>query len=121
MNISTTKSDMALKFSSFLKITLFIYFWPCWVFVAVQAFSLVPVSGGYCLAAMCGLLTVVASLVKEHGLRNCSSWALKRRLSGYDTRAYLHRDMWDLPGPGTKPVSPELAGRFFTTEPPEQP
>jgi len=25
---------------------------------------------------------------------------------------------WDLPGPGTKPVSPALAGRFFTTEPP---
>ena len=26
--------------------------------------------------------------------------------------------MWDLPGPGTKPVSPALAGGFFTTEPP---
>jgi len=24
----------------------------------------------------------------------------------------------DLPGPGIKPVSPALAGRFFTTEPP---
>ena len=26
--------------------------------------------------------------------------------------------MWDLPGPGVKPVSPALAGGFFTTEPP---
>ena len=26
--------------------------------------------------------------------------------------------MWDLPGPGIKPVSPELAGRFSTTAPP---
>ena len=26
--------------------------------------------------------------------------------------------MWDLPGPGIKPVSPALAGGFFTTEPP---
>ena len=26
--------------------------------------------------------------------------------------------MWDLPGPGLKPVSPALAGRFLTTVPP---
>ena len=28
---------------------------------------------------------------------------------------------WDLPGPGIKPVSPALTGRFFTTEPPGKP
>ena len=27
------------------------------------------------------------------------------------------RGLWDPPGPGIKPVSPALAGRFFTTEP----
>ena len=26
--------------------------------------------------------------------------------------------MWDLPGPGIEPMSPELAGRFLTTAPP---
>ena len=26
--------------------------------------------------------------------------------------------MWDLPGPGLEPVSPELAGGFLTTVPP---
>ena len=26
--------------------------------------------------------------------------------------------MWDLPGPGIEPMSPALAGGFFTTEPP---
>ena len=26
--------------------------------------------------------------------------------------------MWDFPGPEIEPVSPALAGRFFTTEPP---
>ena len=26
--------------------------------------------------------------------------------------------MWDLPGPGLKPVSPALAGEFLTTVPP---
>ena len=29
--------------------------------------------------------------------------------------------MWDLPRPEIEPVSPSLAGRFFTTEPPEKP
>ena len=29
--------------------------------------------------------------------------------------------MWDLPGPGLEPVSPALAGRFLTTEPPGKP
>ena len=28
---------------------------------------------------------------------------------------------WDLPGPRIKPMSPELAGRVFTTEPPRKP
>ena len=27
----------------------------------------------------------------------------------------------DLPDPGIKPTTPELAGRFSTTEPPEEP
>ena len=29
--------------------------------------------------------------------------------------------MWNLLGPGIEPVSPELAGGFFTTEPPGKP
>ena len=29
--------------------------------------------------------------------------------------------MWDLPKPGMEPVSPALAGQFFTTEPPGKP
>ena len=29
--------------------------------------------------------------------------------------------MWDLPRSGIKPVSPALAGSFFTTEPPGKP
>ena len=29
--------------------------------------------------------------------------------------------MWDLPGSGIKPVSPALAGEFFTTELPGKP
>ena len=34
----------------------------------------------------------------------------------------LHfRGMWDLPGPGIKPMSPALAGGYLTTEPPGKP
>jgi len=29
--------------------------------------------------------------------------------------------MWDLPGSGIEPVSPALAGEFFTTETPGKP
>ena len=34
---------------------------------------------------------------------------------------FAARAMWDLPGPGIEPVSPELAGGFLTTRPPGKP
>ena len=55
----------------------FYLFWLCWVFIAVQVFS-VAVSGGCSLAVGQGLLTAVASFIVEHWL-SClwhvgSSW-----------------------------------------------
>ena len=47
--------------------------------------------------------------------------ALKLQSSSCGILAYLPLGMWDLPGPGIKPTSPALAGRFFTTEPPGKP
>ena len=38
--------DLFYKFSLFFK-KIFIYFWLCWVFVAVRGLSLVASSGGY--------------------------------------------------------------------------
>ena len=58
----------ALEWFLYLFIYLFIYFWPCWVFVAAHRLSLVKASGGYPLAAVCGLLPAAASLVAECGL-----------------------------------------------------
>ena len=52
----------------FFLINLFIYLWLPWVFVAVRGLSLVAVSGGYSVVAVCGLLIDVASLVAEHRL-----------------------------------------------------
>ena len=50
------------------------------------------------------------------GFPCCGAWA--RGLSSCGARAQLLRGMWDLPGAGIEPVSPELAGGFLTTVPP---
>ena len=44
------------------------YFWLLWVFVAVRGLSLVAASGGHALAAVHSLLTLVGSLLVDHGL-----------------------------------------------------
>ena len=54
----------------------------------------------------------------EHGLSSCGSRALEHRLSSCGAQAWLLCGMWDLPGPGLEPMSPELAGGFLTTVPP---
>ena len=64
---------------------------------------------GLFFVAMCWLLIEVAFLIVEHGLCSCG------------LRAQLLHSMWDLPGPGVEPMSPALAGRFFTTQPPGKP
>ena len=64
--------------------------------------------------AVRGPLTIVASLVAEHGLQT-------RRLSNCGSRAQLLRGMWDPPGPGLEPASPALAGGFSTTALPGKP
>ena len=49
--------------------------------------------------------------MEAHGLRSCSSWAQSLCCTG----------VRDLPGPGLDPLSPALAGRFLTSEPPGKP
>ena len=64
--------------------------------------------------AVCGPLTIAASLVAEHRLQ-------MRRLSSCGSRAQMLRSIWDRPRPGRKPASPALAGRLSTTAPPGKP
>ena len=64
--------------------------------------------------AVCGPLTIAASLIAEHRFQT-------RRLSSCGSQAQLLRGMWDLPRPGLEPVSPALAGRSPTTAPPGKP
>ena len=81
-----------MLFFIFFNLTIF---GVCWVFVAVYGLSLVVASGGYSSA-------VHRLLVAERGSRYVGSVVLWH--VGY-------------PGPGIKPVSPALAGRFSATGP----
>ena len=109
---------------------LFIHFWPCWLFMAVQVFSLVVMNKGRlligCMGFLCGGLPCCraqargagASAVVAHGLSSCSSWALEHGCNSCGKWAQLLHGMWDPLGPGIKPGSPALQGGFFTTESP---
>ena len=52
------------------------------------------------------------------GFSSWGPWALGHKLSSCEAEAQLLHGMWDRPEPAVKPVSPALAGRFFTPEPP---
>ena len=78
------------------------------------SFLLVAASGGCsllrCAAFSLQWLLLLWSTGSRHvGFHSCGSWA------------QLLRGMWDLPGPGLKPVAPALAGGFLTTVPPGKP
>ena len=72
---------------------ILLYLWLYWVFVAVCRLSLVSGIGGHSLAVVHGLLTVVASLVAEHGL--WGAWASVSfgtgALSSFGSQALEHR------------------------------
>ena len=88
----------------FLKL---IYLWLQWVFIAPQAFSSCG-TWGLPFVAVLGFLMVVPSLVADHRLQACG-------LGSCGTWAQLLHGMWDLPRPGTEPVSPVVAGRILST------
>ena len=92
--------------------------------------SLVAVIGGSSLGAVPGFLTAMVSFSGERALERGDSVAAARGPGSYGPQALRNRliscgaqtqwlhGMWDLPRPGIKPMSPALAGGFFTTEPP---
>ena len=98
----------------------FIYFWLLLVFVAAHGLSLVAASGGYSLLRSMGSRRA-GSVVVARGLSSCGSRVLECRLSSCGTWAQVLHGMWDLPGPGLKPVFPAVTGGFLTTVPPGKP
>ena len=89
---------------------LFLYFWPCWVFVVAQAF----LSGGAWLLTRWRLWWSLGS-----GTQVLAGSRAQARM--FRRVGLLLHGLWDLLGPGIKFMSPALAGRFFTTEPPGKP
>ena len=98
----------------------------CWVFVAACGLSLAAASGGHssCRAwashhdvfACCG-----AQALGLMGLSSYSCQTVECGLSRSDAWAQLPCGIWDLPGPGTKPMSSVLSCGLFPTGPPRKP
>ena len=67
----------------------------------------------YCRAQTLGAWASVVAACKliSHGLQALEGAGF----SSCGSQAYLLCSMWNLPSPGIEPVSPALAGRFFTT------
>ena len=100
----------------------------CWVFEAVWPFSNCG-ERWLLFIAVCGLLIALTSLVAEHRssvhrlqqLQHMGLVVAAPRLQSTASIAVVHRlscshGMWNLSRSGIKPVSPALAGRFFTIE-----
>ena len=86
---------------------IYLLFRLCWAFSAACEFSLFAGSGGYSPVGAQGLLTAVAS-----GSRVAGSVVVNTGSAA--------PSMWNLPEPGTEPVSPASAGRLPTTGPPKK-
>ena len=111
--ISFLKKCLFKFLAHFLKIFIYLFMAVLGLRFCARAFSSCG-KWGPLFIAVCGPLTIAASLVAEHRLQT-------RRLSNCGSQAQSLRGMWDLPRPGLEPVSPALAGRLSTTAPPGKP
>ena len=116
--------EVSLHRMKFFLIILCIYLFLALLGLHCYAGFPLVVSGDYSLTAVRGSLIAVLPLVAcvaqalwRAGFSTCGSWALEHRLNSSGTWAELFLGMWDLPCPGTKPVSSALAGSFYITEP----
>ena len=91
-------------------IYLFIYSWPCWVFVSVRGLSLVAASGGHSSSRCAGLSLSRPLLLRSTGSSHTGSVVVAH---GPSCSAACR--------PGLKTMSLALGGRFSTTAPPGKP
>ena len=119
---SEVVSHCRISFKAWL---LFIYLLAVWVFVAApglfSSFGELGLLSGCTAAQACLCSGISCSRARALGLMGFSSgssWALEHRLNCCGAEAWLLCDLWDLLGPGIEPMSPAMAGRFITTEPP---
>ena len=74
-----------------------------------------------------GILAELFQILKDDivevlsGFSSSSLQALEHKLNSCGVWMQLLHGMWDRPGTGTEPMSPESVGGFFTTKPPKKP
>ena len=114
-SLSDTKQDLLglLGSKAFLSVPHFFlkkkfYFWLHWV-LAASLCELSSSCGVGALVAAASLVPGGAGTLGRSGITGCGA------------QAQLSRSVWALPRSGTEPVSPAVAGRFLTTEPPGKP
>ena len=75
-------------------------------------YSWCGVQASWCGGFSCGAQAPVRAGFSSCGTqaRYCGSWALEHKVDSCGAQAWLRHSMWDLPGWGTEPVSPTLAG-----------
>ena len=102
-------------------IILYIYLWLCWVSVAARGFSSSFEVQGAALESQCAGFSLRWLLLLGNWAPGCysfssrGSWAPEHRLNSRGSWASLLDAMWELLRSGVKPVSPAVAGGFFTT------
>ena len=90
--------------------------------VAPCGLSLLAWSAGYSLSWCTGFFLQWLLLSWSTGSRStvlgsCGLWALEGGYSSCGTQTQLFLGMWNLPGPGIKPMSPMLGSGLLSTEP----
>ena len=115
---------------TFKTMLLFIYLWLCWLFVAARAsfccgeWGLLSSYGAW--ASYCRGFSCCGPLAPgQVGFSSCTMWVQGSRAQAQLLQlmglvALQHVGI-SVPWPGIEPVSPALAGRLFTTEPPGRP
>ena len=100
----------------------YLFIWLLCALFGAHRLPLVAASGGCSSLPCMGVFSLWLLLLQSTGSR-CTGFSVAavHGLSNCDTRALLLHGMWNLPRSGIKPVSPALAGGFFTTEPPGKP
>ena len=105
----------------FLIYLIYFHFWLCWVFAAACGLSLVAVSGGYSSlgsqASHCGGFFCYRAQALGSWAQQLWFMGFRMRAQYWATWAQLLCGMWNLPGPGVKPMSPALPGGFLSTVP----
>ena len=116
LGVCSLLSGLFFFFFSFFK-DLLIYFWPCWVFIALHGlFSRCGKLG--CPGFSRGRCLMQSTGSRHIGFGSWGSAALEQALSSCGEQAWLPCSRWGLSRTGAEPASLVLAGRFFPTGPP---